>query len=904
MRVLHASDDRYALYTIVAGAYGDPVLDDYWSHETERGALGIPPLPLNADQIRVVADALRDGSGDERLLDLLAHRVSPGVAEAAGVKAHFLGEVASGAARCADLDRHAAVALLGTMVGGYCITALTDLLEDPETAGSAAAALGRLVLVGDGFDRVAHLAAAGYGPARSVLESWAAMDWLAARAAPGPELKLTVFKVEGETNTDDLSPATQAWCRADIPLHARSLLENRLGTGVAPRGIEALTALGRPVVFVGDVVGTGSSRKSSVNSLQWHIGSDIPWVPNKRSGGVVMAGRLAPIFRDTLLDSGALPFTAGPEVVGRVRTGDQIVVRLDTGIVSGADGAELGSLEVPPSEVLAAVRAGGRIPLIIGRRLARRASQALGDDRRIPAAEAPRARSGRYTLAQKIVGRACGVEGVDPGSYCEPVVSTVGSQDTTGPMNRTELEDLACLQFGADLVLQSFCHTVAYPKPSDIQTQATLPAFMATRGAVVLRPGDGIIHSWLNRMLLPDQVGTGSDSHTRFPLGISFPAGSGLVALAAAFGFMPLTMPESVLVRFGGERRPGITVRDLVHAIPYFARQAGLLGRGENVFSGRILEIEGLDDLTIDEAFELADASAERSAAACTLSLSEETVARHIRDSARILRELLDAGYEGSAALSRRIDAMEGWLASPTLLQADPDAMYAAVVDIDAGALDEPLLACPNDPDDIRLLSEVAGNPVDEVFIGSCMTHIGHFRSAGKLLADAGGAVPVRLWVAPPTSLVERRLRSEGVYSTFGAAGARTEVPGCSLCMGNQARVADGATVVSTSTRNFPNRMGKGASVYLDPPPAAHRRRIRSRGHCGAPARRRLTNQPAARTQTAVTAAMAIAETYDEWPERAATAGNERLDGSPGITSAFNTRPVCCWVRLPFTTAL
>lgn len=813
MQVSHAFDDKYALYTRAGQAYGEPVLDDYRSDAAERAELGVPPRPLDAAQVEEAVTALASGADDNGLLDLIIHRVSPGVADAARAKADFLGAVARGQATCRGLSRATAVSMLGTMAGGYCVRPLVELLDEAHLGPLAARALSRLLLVSDVFGEVADRAARGQLTAVEVLRAWAAMEWLTDHPEVGPELHLTVFKVDGETNTDDLSPATQAWSRADIALHACSLLELRLGAGTAPAQIAALRRRGRPVVFVGDVVGTGSSRKSSVNSLQWHLGEDIPFVPNKRRGGVVLAGRLAPIFRDTLLDSGALPLVADARCVSALRSGDQIAVRLDTGTVCDSDGRVLGRIEAPDDDVIAGVRAGGRIPLIVGRRLAQMAARALGLP--APGRHAGCDATGPFTLAQKILGRACGADGVEPGAYCEPVVSTVGSQDTTGPMNRVELEDLACLEFGADLVLQTFCHTAAYPKASDVVTQATLPGFMGARGAVVLRPGDGIIHSWLNRMLLPDQVGTGSDSHTRFPLGISFPAGSGLVALAAAFGFMPLTVPESVLVRFRGKRQPGITVRDLVHAIPYFARRAGMLGNGSNVFSGRIIEMEGLEDLSVDEAFELADASAERSAAACTLSLSADTVVRHVEESIETLQELIEAGYEGTAALSRRVDAMVAWLANPSLLRADPDAEYAAVLEIDVASIEEPLVACPNDPDAIRPLSEVAGSPVDEVFIGSCMSHLSHFRAAGQLLSGAGGPVPVRLWLAPPTGLVERQLRSEGFYACYGAVGARTELPGCSLCMGNQARVADGATVVSTSTRNFPNRMGTGASVYL-----------------------------------------------------------------------------------------
>jgi aconitate hydratase 2 / 2-methylisocitrate dehydratase len=789
------------------------MLDEYRSHEAERELLGIPPRPLTVEEAEQVASALTTTpAGDAaELLHLLTHRVSPGVGEAAEVKARFLATVATGATHCASIDRRVAVALLGTMIGGYAVPPLVELLGDPALGVAASEALGSMVLVADSFETV-HSAASnvsGLGAASDVLRAWADEDWLTSFPPVASELHLTVFKVDGETNTDDLSPATEAWSRADIPLHALSLLENKLGPGVAPAEIGRLAALGRPVAFVGDVVGTGSSRKSSVNSLLWHIGEEIPYVPNKRRGGVVIAGRIAPIFFDTLRDSGALPIECDLEAIATLTTGTHVVVRPAEGRLETGAGDLIATFRLRDDGTLDGVRAGGRTTLIVGRRLAREAARALGRT----TADAGRAedKAGPFTLAQKIVGRACGRAGVSPGDYCEPTVSTVGSQDTTGPMNRTELEDLACLSFGADLVLQTFCHTVGYPRPSDVETQRTLPPFMARRGAIVLRPGDGIIHSWLNKMLLPDQVGTGSDSHTRFPLGISFPAGSGLVALAAALGAMPLTMPESVCIRFSGRRRAGVTIRDVVNAVPYVARREGK----PHVFSNRVIEMEGLEDFSVEDAFELTDATAERSAAACTFNFSVESVARHLNESIDVLRGLVAAGYEGRPALERRIAAMEVWLANPTLLRADPNAEYAAVLEIDLDLITEPLLACPNDPDDVRPLSEVAGVEVDEVFIGSCMTRGAHFRAAGDILAGTGDEVPVRLWIAPPTSLVRDDLRREGYYNIYGAAGARTEVPGCSLCMGNQARVAPGSTVVSTSTRNFPNRMGRDARVYL-----------------------------------------------------------------------------------------
>ncbi len=799
------------------------MLDDYRTHAAERQVLGIPPRPLNPAQLGEVIDALCAGDragandGEAGLLDLLANRVSPGVGEPSRLKAQFLARVSGGQLSVGGLEPAGAVRLLGTMVGGYNVAPLVALLDHPLLGALAAEQLSRLIFVLDSVGALTTKARAGRAGATAVLRAWADLAWLDHLPPLADEIHLTVFKVDGETNTDDLSPAPQAWSRPDIPLHALSLLENRLGPGIAPHQIASLHNQGRSVAFVGDVVGTGSSRKSAVNSLLWHIGGDIPFVPNKRRGGVVIAGRMAPIFRDTLLDSGSLPIECDPSVLPGLATGDHIVVRSGAGRIERPDGGLIADFEMT-DRVRHGVRAGGRIQLIAGRRLARQAAAALGLAATGEKTAGP-ATPHRYTLAQKIVGRACGFEGVGPGTYCEPVVSTVGSQDTTGPMNRTELEELACLTFGADLVLQTFCHTVAYPKPVDIETQATLPPFMGSRGAVVLQPGDGIIHSWLNHIVLPDQVGTGSDSHTRFPLGISFPAGSGLVAFAATFGVMPLTMPESVLVRFSGERRPGITLRDLVNAIPYVAKQQGHLsiepGRKHNVFSGRILEIEGLADLTVEEAFELSDASAERSAAACTIALGEDTVVAHLTASVETLRTLVENGYEGAPALERRIEAMLRWIASPAPLKADAEATYAAVIEVDVASIEEPLLACPNDPDDVRPLSEVAGRPVDEVFLGSCMTNLGHFQEAGRILARQDGGVPVKLWIAPPTSTVAARLRHDGVYSVYGAAGARTEIPGCSLCMGNQARVAPGATVVSTSTRNFPNRMGRDAQVFL-----------------------------------------------------------------------------------------
>jgi aconitate hydratase 2/2-methylisocitrate dehydratase len=822
MQLLHALNANYALYTPPVCSYHRLVLASYRILAAERAALGIPPLPLGAAQTADLTASLEapDGPDTASLVQLLTDRVPPGVDEAAQVKARWLAAIARGERRSPAISDTAAVRLLGTMLGGYNVAPLVELLDSETLGALAGEQLARTLLVFEAFNDVVERADGGNPDAVEVLQSWADATWFTGRPHVASELHLTVFRVHGEINTDDLSPAPHAWSRADIPLHALALLENRSDLDDAVAAIGDLRRAGRPIAFVGDVVGTGSSRKSAVNSLLWHIGDDIPFIPNKRGGGVVIGGRIAPIFFTTLEDAGALPIECP---VDGFETGDHVVLRPRSGRIDRADGEPLTDFQLRSDRLLDAVRAGGRVPLMIGRSLTDKARQELGLGRSpafLRPAEPPRVST--YTQAQRIVGRACGVAGVSAGTSCEPAVSTVGSQDTTGPMNRNELQDLACLGFSADLVLQTFCHTAAYPKPIDIETQRTLPDFMKRRGAVVLRPGDGIIHSWLNRMLLPDQVGTGSDSHTRFPLGISFPAGSGLVAFAAALGVMPIDMPESVLVRFCGELQPGVTLRDLVNAIPYTARDRGLLsagaegsGGGTNVFSGRIIEIEGLEALTVEQAFELSDSTAERSAGGCTISLSEASVSRYLESNVVMLRWLIDAGYQDARALERRARAMERWLAEPTLLRADPGAQYAAVLEIDMSALTEPLVACPNDPDDIRPLSAVAGRPIDEVFIGSCMTNIGHFRAAGTVLAGAGGPVPSRLWIAPPTRMDEAQLREEGYYSIFAAAGARTEIPGCSLCMGNQARVAPGSTVVSTSTRNFPNRMGQGADVFL-----------------------------------------------------------------------------------------
>ena len=734
--------------------------------------------------------------------------------DAAKVKAAFLADIANGRANSPLISPQHAVRLLGTMLGGYNVTALIELL-DTDLAADAAEALKRTILIFDAFQQVADRMQAGNAHAKSLIQSWAEGEWFTAKPALAETIKTVVFKVPGETNTDDLSPAQAAWSRPDIPLHATEMLVAKM-----PDGLDTIAKLKEknlPIAYVGDVVGTGSSRKSAINSVQWYMGADIPHIPNKRTGGIVLGSKIAPIFFNTAEDSGALPIEFD---VSALNTGDVIVIHPYKGQVTDEAGKLIASFTLAPVTLADEVRAGGRIPLIIGRGLTTLARAALGlPPSTLFALPTPVADTGKgYTLAQKMVGRACGVAGVRPGTYCEPKMATVGSQDTTGGMTRDELKEIACLGFSADLVMQSFCHTAAYPKPIDIKLQHALPEFMSSRGGVSLKAGDGVIHSWLNRMLLPDTVGTGGDSHTRFPIGISFPAGSGLVAFAAAMGMMPLDMPESVLVRFKGQMQPGITLRDLVNAIPYAAILEGSMtvdkqGK-KNVFSGRILEIEGLPDLKVEQAFELSDASAERSAAACTVRLNKEPVIEYLNSNVALLSNMIENGYQDAHTLQRRIDAMKAWLAKPELLAPDADAEYAHVIEIDLATIKEPLVACPNDPDDIKPLSAVAGDKIDEVFIGSCMTNIGHYRAASKMLEDAGLVTP-RLWVVPPTRMDESELREEGAYGIFGRAGARTEMPGCSLCMGNQARVADNATVFSTSTRNFDNRMGKGARVYL-----------------------------------------------------------------------------------------
>lgn len=805
------------------------MLEAYRAHVEERAALGIPAKPLSADQVADLVELLKNPPAGEEdfLLELLSDRVPPGVDEAAYVKAGFLTAVTKGEVASPIVNKEAAVQLLGNMHGGYNIATLVELLDDADLAELAAEELKHTLLMFDAFHDVEDKMKAGNSYAKEIIESWAAAEWFTSRADLPEKITVSVFKVTGETNTDDLSPAPDAWSRPDIPLHARAMYKmTRDGLTPETHGevgclsqIEEVKAKGHPVAFVGDVVGTGSSRKSATNSVLWFFGDDLPGVPNKRGGGICIGGKVAPIFFNTMEDAGALVFEADVE---KMNMGDVIdIFPLEGKITNAETGDVLAEYAYKSDVILDEVRAGGRINLIIGRGLTDKARTALGleatDLFRKPVQ--PEDSGKGFSLAQKMVGKACGVEGIRPGTYCEPKMTTVGSQDTTGPMTRDELKDLACLGFSADLTMQSFCHTAAYPKPVDIDTQHTLPDFIMNRGGVSLRPGDGIIHSWLNRMLLPDTVGTGGDSHTRFPLGISFPAGSGLVAFAAATGVMPLDMPESILVRFKGEMQPGITLRDLVHAIPLYGIKQGLLTvekKGKkNAFSGRILEIEGLTDLTVEQAFELSDASAERSAAGCTIKLSEESISEYLRSNITMLRWMINEGYGDPRTLERRAQSMEAWLANPELMQADADAEYAEVIEIDLSDIKEPIVCCPNDPDDAKTLSDVAGEKVDEVFIGSCMTNIGHFRAAGKLLDANNGPLSTRMWMSPPTKMDRAQLMDEGYYNIYGRAGVRTEMPGCSLCMGNQARVAPNSTVLSTSTRNFPNRLGDGADVFL-----------------------------------------------------------------------------------------
>ncbi len=799
------------------------LIEDYKKHTEERAKLNVPPLPLTKEQVAELVELLQKDPipEEEYLLDLLKNRVPGGVDDAAYVKAAFLNAIVTGDAHCKALTKVDAIKILGKMLGGYNVGPLVEALKHPhvEVAQAAADELKNTILVYDAFNDVKDLMDEGNPFAKEVIESWADAEWFKNKEPLPEEITAVVYKVPGETNTDDLSPASEAFTRADIPLHAQSMLQARMEKPLET--IEELKKKGYPLAYVGDVVGTGSSRKSGINSVQWHFGKDIPGIPNKRTGGIVIGSIIAPIFFNTAEDSGALPIEAP---VDELETGDIITIKPYEGKIL-KDGKVVSEFKLKPNTLPDEVRAGGRIPLIIGKGLTAKAREALGlepSDVFIQP-EQPEGDNSGYTLAQKMVGKACGMEGVKPGMYVEPQVLTVGSQDTTGPMTRDEIKELAALTFGADFVLQSFCHTAAYPKPSDIELQHTLPDFWTSRKGFILRPGDGVIHSWLNRMVLPDTVGTGGDSHTRFPIGISFPAGSGLVAFAAVTGMMPLTMPESVLVRFKGEMQPGITLRDLVNAIPYYAIKQGLLTvekKGKkNIFAGRILEIEGLEDLKCEQAFELSDASAERSAAACTVKLNKEPIIEYLQSNIKLIEELIEHGYEDKKTLQRRADKMKEWLENPQLLEADKDAKYAAVIEIDLNEITEPIVACPNDPDDVATLSEVLADPkrpknIDEVFVGSCMTNIGLFRALGEVLKGEG-AVNTRLWVVPPTKMDEVQLREEGYYSIFGQAGARTEIPGCSLCMGNQARVRDNAIVFSTSTRNFDNRLGKGAQVYL-----------------------------------------------------------------------------------------
>lgn len=814
------------------------MLTEYRKHVAEREALGVPPQPLTDVQTADLVELLKNPpqGEEEYLIDLLENRVPAGVDQAAYVKAAFLNAIVKGETSSPLINKERAVYLLGTMLGGYNVAPLVELLDDDELGEMAAKALKKTLLVFDAFHDVEEKAKAGNANAKAVLQSWAEGEWFTNRPKVPEEMTITVFKVTGETNTDDLSPAQDAWSRPDIPLHANAMLKNeREGIHPEKNGevgpltqIQELLDRGHPVAYVGDVVGTGSSRKSATNSVLWFFGEEIPHIPNKKDGGVCLGGKIAPIFFNTMEDAGALPVEID---VTEMNMGDEITLKIDHAnatVTAFKDGTQIAKSKLKTPVLLDEVRAGGRINLIIGRNLTSKARESLGLEPstlfRTP--EQPADTGKGFTLAQKMVGRACGLpegQGIRPDTYCEPKMTTVGSQDTTGPMTRDELKDLACLGFSSDLVMQSFCHTAAYPKPIDVVTHHTLPDFIMNRGGVSLRPGDGVIHSWLNRMLLPDTVGTGGDSHTRFPIGISFPAGSGLVAFAAATGVMPLDMPESVLVKFKGKMQPGITLRDLVHAIPYYAIQAGDLTvekKGKkNIFSGRILEIdltEMENDLTVEQAFELSDASAERSAAGCAITVSEEKVAEYLRSNIVMLKWMIAEGYGDARTLARRAENMQKWLDNPSLLKADADAEYAKVYEIDLADIKEPILCCPNDPDDAKLLSEVAGDKIDEVFIGSCMTNIGHFRAAGKLLQEVpAGSLTTRLWIAPPTKMDERQLMDEGYYNTYAQAGARTEMPGCSLCMGNQARIAPNCTAVSTSTRNFPNRLGQGANVYL-----------------------------------------------------------------------------------------
>ena len=793
-------------------------IEEYKAHVAEREALGVPPLPLSAEQTAALIEMIKAGEGDTaENLNLLTNRVSPGVDDAAYVKAAFLNDVAAENVKVDAIAPEKAVEIMGMMLGGYNVKPMVDALGSSNAAVVEAAkeALKHTLLVYDAFNDVEELHKAGNAAATEVMTSWANAEWFTSKPELAEEITITVYKVPGETNTDDLSPASEAFTRSDIPLHANSMLQSKMEDPI--NTIKKLKEMGNPIAYVGDVVGTGSSRKSGVNSVQWHMGEDIPGVPNKRTGGVVIGGIIAPIFFATCEDSGALPLEMD---VSGMETGDVVTIYPYKG-EAHKDGACVATFKLNPNTITDEVRAGGRIPLIIGRGLTSKARGVLGMGATdtFLTAEQPADTGKGYTLAQKMVGKACGMDGVRPGMYVEPVTTTVGSQDTTGPMTRDEIKELAALGFSADLVMQSFCHTAAYPKPSDVVMHHTLPDFISNRSGVALRPGDGVIHSWLNRLTLPDTVGTGADSHTRFPIGISFPGGSGIVAFAAVTGSMPLTMPESVLVRFKGDLQPGITLRDLVNAIPYYAIQQGLLTvekKGKkNIFNGRILEIEGLPDLKAEQAFELSDASAERSAAACTVLLNDAPVVEYLKSNVALIEAMIEDGYEDARTLQRRADKMKEWLAKPSLMQPDSDAEYAAVIEIDLNEVTEPIVACPNDPDNVKLLSEVAGEKIDEVFLGSCMTNIGHYRAAGEVMRGEGKVAVEKFWVVPPTRMDEQQLINEGYYDVFKAIEAQTEVPGCSLCMGNQASARPGSTVFSTSTRNFDNRLGKGTQVYL-----------------------------------------------------------------------------------------
>ncbi len=795
------------------------MIEQYQKHVLERQKESLPPLPLNAEQTSALITLLKEGKPDssEQLITLFKERVPSGVDQAAYIKAAYLTAIAKNEEVSAFISNNDAIELLGTMVGGYNVQSLIALLDSP-MADKAADVLSSCTLIFDAFHDVIEKCNQGNKSALKLMTAWSNGEWFLRREALSQEIHAIVFKVDGETNTDDLSPAQDAWSRPDIPLHAKAMLINKMPDAL--NKIEALKAKGLPIAYVGDVVGTGSSRKSAINSLQWHTGQYIPFIPNKKTGGIILGNKIAPIFFNTAEDSGALPIECD---VSQIKMGDEIFIRPFDGVILNKEKKQIASFKLTPTTLSDEYRAGGRIPLIIGRGLTNKAREYF----KLPPSELfiqniiPKDSKKGFTLAQKIVGRACGLpegSGIRPGTYCEPKVTTVGSQDTTGAMTRDELKELACLGFNADLVMQSFCHTAAYPKPVDLKLQHELPSFMASRGGVTLKPGDGIIHSWLNRLLLPDTIGTGGDSHTRFPIGISFPAGSGLVAFAAAIGAMPIDMPESVLVRFKGKMQPGITLRDLVNSIPYVAIQRGELTVAKqgkkNIFNGRILEIEGLPDLKVEQAFEFADASAERSANGCTVKLNKEPIIEYIKSNIVLIQNLIEQGYEDKRTLYRRMKAMESWLENPKLLEADHDAEYVSVIEIDLNEIKEPLIACPNDPDNIKTLSEISGNKIDEVFIGSCMTNIGHYRAAARILDDTK-TLPTRLWIVPPTRMDESELKKEGVYNLFKQLGARTEVPGCSLCMGNQARVENEAHVFSTSTRNFDNRMGKDAQVYL-----------------------------------------------------------------------------------------